>query len=162
MRQLIRIIFGSLLLCVFIGFTASCSEEADCSMAERPMMNCNLYTLARDGYAIRDTLDSLTVTAWGTDSIIVNNQQDVRDLTLPLRYTADSTVLVFRYSRNTTDTVIIRHTNTPYFLSMDCGYQMQQSINEVLHTRHRLDSIYITSNEADIYGQENIKLFYIH
>ena len=160
MRQLIRIIFGSLLLCVFIGFTASCSEEADCSMAERPMMNCNLYTLDRDGYAIRDTLDSLTVTAWGTDSIIVNNQQDVRDLTLPLRYTADSTVLVFRYSRNTTDTILIRHTNTPYFLSMDCGFQMKQTITGVRCSYHKLDSISTTNNEAGINGRENIRLFY--
>ena len=79
---------------------------------------------------------------------------------LPLRYTVDSTVLVFRYSSATTDTVTIYHTNTPYFLSMECGYQMQQAISEVCITRHRLDSIYVSYNEAGIDGRENIKLFY--
>ena len=110
--------------------------------------------------AVRDTLDSLTVTAWGTDSIIINDQKDVMDLTLPLRYAVDSTVLVFRYSRHTTDTLVVRHVNTPYFVSMDCGYQMQQQITDIACTRHRLDSIYITYNEAGIYGQENVQLFY--
>lgn len=160
MKQLIKIVLWSVVLCPVIGFMASCSEEADCSMNERPMMNCNIYQLDPYGYAERDTLDVLTITAWGTDSVIINNQQEVLDLTLPLRYTADSTVLVFHYAELPTDTVIVRHTNTPYFLSMDCGYQMRQSINSISHTRHWLDSIHITNNEAGIYGQENIQLFY--
>lgn len=160
MKQLIKIVLWSAMLCPVIGFMASCSEEADCSMTARPMMNCNIYTLDRDGYVVRDTLDTLTITAWGTDSVIVNNQEEVRELTLPLRYTADSTVLVFHYTGDALDTVTIRHTNTPYFLSMDCGYQMQQSISSVGYTRHRLDSIHITQNEAGIYGQENLQLFY--
>ena len=62
-------------------------------MVGRPMMNCLVYTLNEMDIAVRDTLDSLTVTAFGTDSILVNAQQDVRDVSLPLRYTADSTIL---------------------------------------------------------------------
>ncbi len=49
---------------------------------------------------MNDTLDSLTITAFGTDSIILNNQKRVHGLSLPLRYTADSTVLVFHYSKD--------------------------------------------------------------
>lgn len=160
MKRLVRIVLLGVLLSPIIGGMVACSEEADCSMAERPMLNCGLYSLDAAGFAVNDTLDSLTVTAFGTDSVIVNNQQDVHDLVLPLRYTLDSTVLVFRYSRHTTDTLVIHHTNTPYFLSMDCGYQMQQSLTSVRHTRHRLDSIYIINNEAGIYGSENMRLFY--
>lgn len=160
MKQLIRWIWASLLCCPVISFMTSCSEEADCSMAERAMTNCRLYTIDANGFATNYTLDSLTVTAFGTDSVIVNNQKEVNDLILPLRYTVDSTVLVFRYSRYTTDTLVIYHTNTPYFLSMDCGYQMQQRLTTITHTTHRLDSIHITNNEAGIYGQENIQLFY--
>lgn len=158
MKQLIRIVLAGILVCPLL--VCSCSEEADCSMTGRPMMVCNVYQLDADGYAVRDTLDSLTVTAWGTDSIIINDQKNVMDLTLPLRYAVDSTVLVFRYSRHTTDTLVVRHVNTPYFVSMDCGYQMQQQIIDIVCTRHRLDSIYITYNEAGIYGQENVQLFY--
>ena len=129
-------------------------------MTARGWLQCNFYTLSEDGRAVNDTLDSLTITAFGTDSVILNNQKEVRNLMLPLRYTVDSTVLVFRYSRVTTDTLILYHTNTPYFLSMDCGYQMQQEVTGARYSRHRLDSIYISYNEVGIDGRENIKMFY--
>lgn len=161
MKALVKfILFGAVLLPA-LNVVMSCSEEADCSMATRAMMQCNLYTLDPETNTVsKDTLDSLTVTAFGTDSVIINNQKNVHDLSLPLRYTADSTVLVFRYSKELTDTLIIRQQNTPYFLSMDCGYQMKQSITGVRYSRHNLDSIRIANKEAGIYGTENLKLFY--
>lgn len=160
MKALIKFIIFGIILCPVIGIIVSCSEEADCSMATRAMMQCYLYTIDDEQIVQNDTLDSLTVTAYDTDSIIINNQKKVHDLSLPLRYTADSTVLVFHYSRTRRDTLIIRQTNTPYFLSMDCGYQMKQAIRSISYSRHQLDSLHISNNEASIYGTENLKLFY--
>jgi hypothetical protein len=75
MKALVRfIIFGAVLFPVF-SIAISCSEEADCSMTTRAMMQCYLYTLDPDTKVVsNDTLDSLTVTAFGTDSVIINNQ----------------------------------------------------------------------------------------
>ena len=161
MKALVRFIIFGAILCPIFGTIISCSEEADCSMATRAMMQCYLYTLDRETQIVHnDTLDSLTVTAFDTDSVIINNQKKVHDISLPLRYTADSTVLVFHYSKTLTDTLVIRQTNTPYFLSMDCGYQMKQSITSFSYSRHSLDSIRIANKEAGIYGTENLKLFY--
>ena len=161
MKALVKFIITGAFLFPILSVVISCSEEADCSMATRAMMQCYFYTLDPETEVVsNDTLDSLTVTAFGTDSIIINNQKKVHDLSLPLRYTADSTVLVFRYSKTLTDTVVVYQTNTPYFLSMDCGYQMKQSIKDVNYSRHSLDSIRIVNKEAGIYGTENLKLFY--
>ena len=160
MKNLVRIIITCSLATLLANIIQACSEEPDCSMTARGWLQCNFYTLSEDGRAVNDTLDSLTITAFGTDSVILNNQKEVRNLMLPLRYTVDSTVLVFRYSRVTTDTLILYHTNNPYFLSMDCGYQMQQEVTGARYSRHRLDSIYISYNEAGIDGRENIKIFY--
>ena len=161
MKALVKFIITGAFLFPILSVVISCSEEADCSMATRAMMQCYFYTLDSETEVVsNDTLDSLTVTAFGTDSIIINNQKKVHDLSLPLRYTADSTVLVFRYSKTLTDTLVVYQTNTPYFLSMDCGYQMKQSIKDVNYSRHSLDSIRIVNKEAGIYGTENLKLFY--
>ena len=161
MKALVKFIITGAFLFPILSVVISCSEEADCSMATRAMMQCYFYTLDPETEVVfNDTLDSLTVTAFGTDSIIINNQKKVHDLSLPLRYTADSTVLVFRYSKTLTDTLVVYQTNTPYFLSMDCGYQMKQSIKDVNYSRHSLDSIRIVNKEAGIYGTENLKLFY--
>lgn len=161
MKALVKFIITGAFLFPILSVVISCSEEADCSMATRAMMQCYFYTLDPETEVVsNDTLDSLTVTAFGTDSIIINNQKKVHDLSLPLRYTADSTVLVFRYSKTLTDTLVVYQTNTPYFLSMDCGYQMKQSIKDVNYSRYSLDSIRIVNKEAGIYGTENLKLFY--
>ena len=107
MKSLIRLIISGALLCPIISIAISCSEEADCSMATRAMLQCTLYTIDPVTQMVEnDTLDSLTVTAYGTDSIIINNQKKVHDISLPLRYTADSTKLVFRYSKVTADTIV--------------------------------------------------------
>ena len=161
MKALVKFIITGAFLFPILSVVISCSEEADCSMATRAMMQCYFYTLDPETEVVsNDTLDSLTVTAFGTDSIIINNQKKVHDLSLPLRYTADSTVLVIRYSKTLTDTLDVYQTNTPYFQSMDCGYQKKQSIKEVNYSRHSLDSIRIVNKEAGIYGTENLKLFY--
>lgn len=160
MKTLIRFIITGALLYPIVSIIMSCSEEADCSMTARPMMKCILYTIDEANVVHNDTLDSLTVTALKTDSIIINNQKKVHDLLLPLRYAVDSTVLIFHYSTISRDTLTIRQVNTPYFLSMDCGYQMKQTILSVDHSRRMLDSIYISNKEANIYGTENLKLFY--
>lgn len=161
MKNLVRLIITGAILCPIFSIVISCSEDPDCSMATRAMVQCYLFTINPTTQVVEnDTLDSLTVTAYGTDSIIINNQKKVHDISLPLRYTVDSTKLVFRYSKTKTDTLVINHTNTPYFLSMDCDYQMKQAITSIRYTRRKLDSIYISNKEAGIYGRENLKLFY--
>lgn len=163
MKKLVKLVLLCLIAYPIAGIVSSCSEEEDCSMNARPMMQCYLYTIDEQSRVVRDTLDSLTITAFGTDSVILNNQKNVSSLSLPLRYTADSTVLVFHYSRDPrfrNDTLVIRQQNTPYFLSMDCGYQMKQAITGGSYTRNALDSIHIETAEVSIYGNENLQLFY--
>lgn len=154
-----------------IGIAVSaCSEESDCSMTGRPMVYAYLYTYDRENNRVlNDTLDSLTVTAFGTDSVIINNQKAVHNIALPLRYTSDSTVLVFHYTKFLRDTMLILQENTAYFESMECGYSMKQNIKSIsplgsTETNKKrynsIDSIYIKSNAANINGTENLKLFY--
>ena len=135
----------------------------------RGMIVCNVSQInPENNTAMKDTLDSLTVTAAGTDSIVANRLAQVTVFSLPLRYAVDSTELVavdstelvFHYVKKVTDTVVIRHTNKPYFISMDCGYQMQQSITSIRYTRHNIDSIYIANPEANINGTKNLEIFY--
>ncbi len=155
-----RLIIWSGVLYVLACTAIACSEDADCSMTARGMVNCHLYTINRETKAIqKDTLDSLTVTAYGTDSVIINRQKNVHGISLPLKYTEESTKLIFKYSETKRDTIVIHHTNTPYFLSMECGYAMKQTITGVNHTHTSLDSIIIANNEAGIYEKENLKLY---
>jgi len=152
---IVALVFGT------FCFSAACSEEEDCSLNARAMMECNLFQIDEETDEKSSiALTTLTVTAFGTGSVIINQASNGSKLSLPLRFSADSTVLVFHYQLEPSDTIVVRHNNTPYFLSMDCGYQMKQSIKSVSYTRHQLDSIYVANKEANIYGTENLKLFY--
>ncbi|MDR0937951.1 MAG: calcium-binding protein P [Mediterranea sp.] len=174
MRQLLRIFILFVVASVVIGIYGSCSDESDCSMTGRPMVYCTLKTINPDepGRVVNDTLDSLTVTALGTDSIILNNQKGVHQLVLPLRYTADTTVFLFRYdpvrNPNDVDTVYVTHKNTPYFQSMECGYMMKQSIASTPRygnrsgTTERVDSIYLRNKDANSNEIENLQIFFVY
>ncbi len=162
MRKLFNLTIAATLLYALTSLLHACSEEPDCSMTDnRGMIVCNVCQVDPTlGTAMRDTLDSLTVTAAGTDSVIINRMAQVTAFSLPLQYAADSTELIFHYRGQATDTLVIRHTNQPYFVSMDCGYQMQQSITDIRYTRRSIDSIYIANPEANINGTKNLDIFY--
>ncbi|MCD8292858.1 MAG: DUF6452 family protein [Prevotellaceae bacterium] len=162
MKRFTRLLLFATLASPLVGGIASCSQDEDCSLSARASMVCGVYKMPSEEWNTlhQDTIDSLTVTAIGTDSVILNNQKNVTSLTLPLRYTADSTVFVLNYGGRLRDTLVVRQTNTPYFLSMDCGYQMKQAVSSVRYSRHVLDSLSIATADADIYGTENLRLFY--
>ena len=154
------------------GLYTACADENDCSLEGRPMMYCTVYTINPDNGAMQnDTLDSLTVTAAGTDSVILNNEKEVHTLMLPLRYTADSTVFIFHYNPqgnpSRRDTLVIRQENTPYFQSMECGYMMEQNIissrfspsGSSSQQLDRIDSLYLRNIEANTNEIENLQIF---
>jgi hypothetical protein len=160
MKNLITKLFMYTLASTYIVLSAaSCVEEENCSQYGRESLTCNVYKL-QDSKAVKDTLDSLHVTAFGTDSIILNRGAKIRNFSLPLRYTSDTTTFVLKYINNIKDTVRVIHTNTPKFVSMDCGYQVSQMVEKISYTKHQLDSIHISDGKANTTGIENIKLFY--
>lgn len=171
MKILIRLFLILLIACLGIGVSTSCSEDNECSLAGRPLMYCTLYSINPEtNLVVKDTLDSLTVTALGTDSILLNNEKKVHTLQLPLRYTSDSTALVlhYDYKRRPTyaDTLYVVQKNTPYFQSMECGYSMKQLIqkvtygNGVIKGKIRIDSLHILNNKANTNGTQNLEIFY--
>lgn len=171
MKNLARLFLSILVVSAVMGIYSSCADENDCSLAGRPMMYCTLYTIDPDTRTMRnDTLDSLTITAAGTDSIILNNEKEVHTLMLPLRYTKDSTAFIFHYdpvgNPRYTDTLYIIQKNTPYFQSMECGYMMKQNILSATFGElgrnaqpDRIDSLYLRNKEANTNEIENLQIF---
>ena len=172
MKNLIRIFFLLTIIGAAVSLHSACSDENDCSMAGRPMMYCTFKTTNPDydNAVENDTLDSLTVRAFGTDSIILNNEKDVHTVMLPLRYTNDSTVFIFQYDPvrdpKDADTVYITQENTPYFQSMECGYMMKQNIISINATyknpnsTEQIESIDLRNKEANSNEIENLQIFF--
>lgn len=164
MKKLLFTISTGILLGLSVGLT-SCSDDNNCSIVGRSMVNCTIKTINPETEAIEnDTIKSLTITALGTDSIILNRAIDVTSLSLPLSYVSDTTILVLHYDYEAdpkiADTLYIKQKNIPFFESMECGYSMLQSIIEVTCTKNQLNSVSIINNTANTNGTENLRLFY--
>lgn len=169
-KSLIALCFG----CVMISFFSSCADENDCSRTGRPMMHCALVATNPDTKETKEyVLDSLTVTALGTDEKIINNQKNVKSLVLPLRYTVDNTVLIFQYDPNRNplhaDTLYITHKNDQQFQSLECGFAIFQTINAAkvgkstsATQKHVMESAKIIFKEANQYGKTNLEIHYKH
>lgn len=164
MKNLFFLLIAFVCSTLIITGLSSCSED-NCSIAGRPMINGGIYTVnPTSGLTENDTIKTLTVTALGTDSIIINNQTNVLSLSLPLSYVSDTTVLVFHYDYTENpadaDTLWVLQDNTAFFESIECGYSMIQSITGITHTSNQLSSISIINPNANVTGTENLRLFF--
>lgn len=114
MKNLIRIFLILLIVGGAISIHSSCSDENDCSLAGRPMMYCTFKSIDKTlvpNVIANDTLDSLTITALGTDSIILNNEKKVHKVMLPYDIPA---ILLYLFSGMTL--YVIGITQTLYTL----------------------------------------------
>ena len=71
MKKLIKLVLFLMVAYPLTGaILSACSEESDCSMTGRPMVYAKMYTINPETKAVlNDTLDSLSVTAFGTVSL---------------------------------------------------------------------------------------------
>ena len=106
-------------------------------------------------------MDTLTVSALGTDSILVNSLVGASSLELPLSYMQEQDTLVlhiYGMDYNLRDTMWVEKTNTTHFESPDCPTAMFHQITSVRHTHHIIDSISITRSLVDYDQTENIQI----
>ena len=171
MRKIFPFILIIIGVCVLTGVT-SCAEDDDCSGNARHMLTANFMTVITTDSATWEVpvkLDTLTVYANRTDSIIINDMTEVESISLPLRTNLEETTMVFSYTFHEgdslpqfydKDTITFRHHNTPYFLTMDCNFAVKQVLTDISYTTNMLDSIVIVNPTASIDGTENIKIYY--
>lgn len=165
MKKLVNVLLIAILACPIVSIVvSSCAEETDCSMMGRAHIWCGFYTINENNEVVAYELDSLTVSAFYAQDTLQNRLHDINHVDLPLRYLNDSTIFVFHFTNNQKDTILVKHTNTPYFVSMDCGYEMQQKIVEDpwrTSTSHRIDSIRLTREiNTNTNGIENLQIFF--
>lgn len=163
MRRIINRLLLFVVTLPIVVVAASCSDENDCSLAGRKMLYFSVNTYNDTEETISSKLDSLTVTAFGTDSILLNKEKDVALFYLPLNYAEETTTFVLKYTEIDRDTIKVKHTNAPKFISMDCGYEMFQTIGglgDIEFTNHMLKKVDFLNGSTNTNGTTNIRLLY--
>ena len=102
---------------------------------------------------LNDTLTVSTPRAYGSDTILLNNQINVNEFLLPMSYLQDDDILYFtmtdesRFTRR--DTVVVSKTNNPHFESVECSPSYFHTITGISHTHNTIDSIIISKSKVD-------------
>lgn len=149
-----------------IGVT-SCAN-IDCPLDNIVELTCNLYSAEQR--QVLTLTDTLTVTAAGTDSVLLNRASAVSSISLPLRYAGAADTLLFHFSnaagQRGLDTLFVEHTNQPHFENLDCPASIFHQITAVRWTSHALgvmpltiDSVAVVRPLVDYEDLENLRIF---
>ena len=108
--------------------------------------------------------DTLTVTAFGTDSLLVNRLVGQSGAKLPVSYyqQADTLVFTFTDSQGATgyDTICIEKDTRHHFDDPSCPVHMFHTVKDIHFTRHLIDTIIVSNASINYDGAENFQVYF--
>ena len=142
--------FGLLLL------LAGACNDTDCTVSNTAYVNYGLYN--GNGVAVAFT-EPVTVTTTGADSVLINQENNMQLMQLPLSYTNTEDTFIVHLSETLFDTIYVTHQNIPHFISMECGTGMYHHIDAVRCAHRIFDSITIVNPDVTYDTNEHIKVY---
>lgn len=151
-------------VCCSLLLFQSCND-ASCTDTTQVVMKIGFYNQSQNKNIV---FDSLTVRGINhpKDSILYNKARSVKSISLPLHIVQDSTEYEINYYKSNgaaiaqIDTIVLYHTNKPYFVSQDCGCTVFATITGYKTTGHRINTIRILNNEVTNKSVEHAILVY--
>ena len=156
-----------LLLIFFVLFGISCTSNEECTEDRIAKMGVSFYTQALDAstkkYSVQavslDTLSVRGLKANGTlvDSILYK-AINIHNAYLPLNKFESSSKFVLSFKTGK-DTIEVLHTNSDYYLSLECGCMKVHAIDTVLTTTNIVDSVKIINHKVNATNAEHVQIF---
>lgn len=140
---------------VLLSGIAACSDT-DCTTSNTAYVNYNIYDANGNSVSLTGPV---TVTATGTDSVLINQESNLQSMQLPLRYTSTEDTFVVHLSEVLFDTIFVTHQNIPHFISMECGTGMYYHIDNARCTRRIFDSISVVNPDINFDANEHIQMY---
>ena len=113
------------LVCIGVFIAVAACESTDCPINNIVYSTYGFYAATDEAESKIQVLDTLTITAAGTDSILINRLVRGSEVELPVSYSAATDTLIFHFtdttSRTRRDTIWIDKENIPqYYMCFDC------------------------------------------
>ena len=131
----------------------------NCTQADVSMLRMEIYDAAGNKVMLPDTL---TISACGTDKILVNRDVNTSEILLPLSYHAQRDTFIIRYYGqyySLQDTLLVEKTNDVYFESPDCPTVMMHTILGAFCTNEFLASVEVVSEKVNFEEVTHLQLF---
>lgn len=158
-RQKIAIWSAGLLCSTFI----SCNETA-CPLNNTVTAQFNFYRMSQGESEEVQLLDTLTVTAVGTDSVLVNRDLGASGIQIPLSYSRPADTLSLRFANNNDhvvyDTIIIEKESYRQFEAPECPTVTFHHIKGIRSTHRYIDTVQIVNPNINYNATENFKIVF--
>ena len=151
-------IAGALTAAAVIVATEACSS-INCQLNNTVYTTLGFYQDTTTSTAV-SLLDTLTITAAGTDSILINQEYSASSVELPMSYGGDVDQLIFSCASLGADTLWIYHTNYPYYETPECGTAVFHDITRVESTHNFILTTKIVKSSVNYDGEENVMIYF--
>lgn len=160
-----------LALCVVASVVLTACETLSCPLNNIVEAHFGFYAARYDtltgkfqpGQAV-SLLETLTITACGTDSILINKITGAKQVQLPVSYYRDADTLVFKITNangsSGTDTICFQKTNKEHFDEPSCPVNIFHEITGVHYSRNYIDTLVISNRGINYDGLENLQIYF--
>lgn len=150
-------------LLLLLAVALAACEGIDCSLNNVVLLRAGLYKSGTD--SLITLADTLTVTAAGTDSVLLNRQTHAHELTLPLSFWAPADTFrlhLYGEGYQVDDYIVVEKSNTIHYESPDCPVAMFHQISAVSHHSPlaTIDSVRLVRPAVDYQPDENLRIYY--
>ena len=152
------------LAAVAMLLAVSCAS-IDCPMDSLVYTQYQLRTASGTVDTLADTLTISTMRTDGNDSVLINKDVNITEISLPISYAQAQDVFFIETKDSVTktiwlDTVTVTKEDHPHFESVDCSPTYFHTLTGVSCTRNALDSVVIANPDVDY--DTSKKHFYIY
>lgn len=138
-------------------------EGINCTLNNVVLLHVGFYD-SSTGQPVALT-DTLTVTAEGTDSVLLNRKVGAQGLTLPMSYWREADSLLLTISGpdyQWTEVVYLHKENTPHYESPDCPATMFHLLKQAEWNvvRSAIDSVVIVKPTVNYQTDENVRIYF--
>jgi len=138
-------------------FLLTSCNSGGCYESTSVKVYCTLHSLLQN----KDVkMDSISVWGAGSDSLVYNNES-LSELELDLNPNAQETKYVVQIKTDGNlykDTLSLKHTNQPWFQSMECGCMVFSTLDTCLTTGTIFQSANIVNHQVNNQQTENVVL----
>jgi hypothetical protein len=156
--------FDKILIFAIILLASCTSKDDNCGELFDLRLTVGFYEIIDNDsvYSVKAfSIDSITVSGQGNDSILYNNTKRVSSIKLPLKKFDTETSFEISFN-DTIDIITISYTNNePHFVSLECGCEVFHTIDTITTTHNYIDYVEVVNREININSQnaENIKIY---
>ena len=139
----------------------SCETPPPCDDANGVQVNLGFYSY--QGTTLKDTLiDSLVIFAIDNQPVLYSDGTGLKKSSQPLNLSmlSDTSVFIFQFGTDATDTIEFYYTQYTRLVSHECGFVNFYDLTGIKTTNNLIDSVWVRKDLVEFGDEENVKIYF--